>query len=343
MNIKKNIYSSKSSKVWDNVCFNLGEYSYFSSYEMINYYSKYKDIKNISFAVYNDEGAYLALVPLAIFKKNLNFPNDPCPSISVNKNLKESEKRKVYKFCLNEIYQIMKKKKLKTYNFFTHPFQSKIEKNFLILENISFLQKYSKLDKLVNTSIIDLKKDIDRIFTDMSKYHKKNINRSYKKDINFFRYDEFNKKKQNEIFLSFKRQHFINSGKKTRPNSTWLLMKNLLTNKKAQLYFIEYKKKKISYLFVGTNNFFSFGWSQVNDKKFENEIMPRHVLEWEAIKDLKKRGILYYDIGEIYDWHSENISDKQYSISTYKEKFGGTLYPKLYFKLGKNEFKNILK
>ncbi len=71
--------------------------------------------------------------------------------------------------------------------------------------------------------------------------------------------------------------------------------------------------------------------------------MPRHVLEWEAIKDLKKRGILYYDIGEIYDWHSENISDKQYSISTYKEKFGGTLYPKLYFKLGKNEFKNILK
>ena len=110
MNIKKNIYSSKSSKVWDNVCFNLGEYSYFSSYEMINYYSKYKDIKNISFAVYNDEGAYLALVPLAIFKKNLNFPNDPCPSISVNKNLKESEKRKVYKFCLNEIYQIMKKK-----------------------------------------------------------------------------------------------------------------------------------------------------------------------------------------------------------------------------------------
>ena len=209
MNIKKNIYSSKSSKVWDNVCFNLGEYSYFSSYEMINYYSKYKDIKNISFAVYNDEGAYLALVPLAIFKKNLNFPNDPCPSISVNKNLKESEKRKVYKFCLNEIYQIMKKKKLKTYNFFTHPFQSKIEKNFLILENISFLQKYSKLDKLVNTSIIDLKKDIDRIFIDMSKYHKKNINRSYKKDINFFRYDEFNKKKQNEIFLSFKRQHFI--------------------------------------------------------------------------------------------------------------------------------------
>ena len=107
-----------NAKEWEAICKELDENSYFSSHEMINYYCHYENIKNISFVVIDDKNKALALVPLAIYKDNLNFPNDPCPSISINKNLKEYEKKKLLKFCFSEIKKILIDNKLDTYFFF---------------------------------------------------------------------------------------------------------------------------------------------------------------------------------------------------------------------------------
>ena len=68
--------------------------------------------------------------------------------------------------------------------------------------------------------------------------------------------------------------------------------------------------------------------------------MPRHFLEWEAIKYLKNNGFKYYDIGESYTWHQKKISNKQYSISSFKEKFGSRFFPKFIYKLKVSEINN---
>lgn len=342
MKIKKNIILNFSPKTWEKFCSDLGEYSLFSSYELLKYYSQFKNIYDLSFAVTDDENNALALVPIAKYKQNLNFPDDPCPSISIKKEIKESDKRKIYKFCLTEIKKIMDKNKLKNYFFYRHPFQNKISNN-LTLENAFDMLKYSKIKKVRNTSIIDLTKDENIIYENMSKYHKRNLKRSSLSKKNFICSNDFNFNERVQFFFNFKKQHIIDRGKKTRSEGTWKEMLDCLKNDKAILYLVEYEKKYVSYLFVGVNKFFAFGWSQVNDKSIEKDIMPRHFLEWQVIKDLKKRNILYYDLGLIIDWHDKDLNDKLSSISNFKEKFGGSLYPKIYYELNIKDFEKYLK
>ena len=66
--------------------------------------------------------------------------------------------------------------------------------------------------------------------------------------------------------------------------------------------------------------------------------MPRHLLEWNAIKILKQDGIKFYEIGErFYPGKSFNPSKKELTISDFKEKFGGNFYSKIYYNFS---FKN---
>ena len=96
--------------------------------------------------------------------------------------------------------------------------------------------------------------------------------------------------------------------------------------------FIKKRLKDISFLFCGIQNNFSAGWSQVNLEQYEKEYMPRHILEWQAILMLKKFGVKFYEIGErFYKTQSYNPSEKEISISDFKEKFGGIFYPKIYY------------
>ena len=76
--------------------------------------------------------------------------------------------------------------------------------------------------------------------------------------------------------------------------------KNLIKDDLADLFSINYEKKPISYLYCGRYKNFSWGWSQVNLRSYEKEIMPRHMLEWKVMLYYKNIKQSFYEIGIRY-------------------------------------------
>ena len=137
----------------------------------------------------------------------------------------------------------------------------------------------------------------------------------------------------------FKKAHFDMWGKQTRPDASWDSMLKSIIDDEAVLCFLEKNHETISYLFIGYHKKFCFGWSQVNLKKYEKDFQVRHFLEWSVIKFLKKRKFRFYELGErFYKYKGFKPSEKYLSISDFKEKFGGSFYPKVFFESKLNDF-----
>jgi len=98
-------------KEWNKFCKLVGDFSPFTSYELIEYYSAFKGVKNISFAVFNEAHNVVATVPLATYKNLISFGDQPCPSITIDLNLSNSIRKKIYSYIFLEIKKIMSKKK----------------------------------------------------------------------------------------------------------------------------------------------------------------------------------------------------------------------------------------
>ena len=80
-------------------------------------------------------------------------------------------------------------------------------------------------------------------------------------------------------------------------------------------YFIKYK-----------NNVY-YG-SACNDPEFE-KISIGHLIQWNAIKWMKEKGVIYYEIGfqKFFNELTEPSTDKEINISFYKKSFGGFTIP----------------
>lgn len=303
----------------------------------LNYYSAYKNIKNISFTIFY-ENRLVALIPVGLnlntdniefsFGNNLNF----APIFS--KKVTTSIRKKVYTFVFEFLKKKYKLKKLKT-NIQVSPIYFENEKATVSSKNQFELINFSKNYIIHNTLILDLNKNEDELFMNMSKYHRKNINKTSKiKHLNFNILNS-NYKKQLIIkkFKEFKRFHRISAGKITRPKLTWEIMLKKIYDNEADLFYLTYNKKQISYLYCGRFCDFGWGWSQVNIKEYE-KISPRHFLEWNAIRYYKRKNLKFYEIGERFYVQKKFIpTKKELSISDFKEKFGSDKFPKVNFKI----------
>ena len=107
----------------------------------------------------------------------------------------------------------------------------------------------------------------------MSKYHKKNIKKIGAKTLNFVNSLDIDEFKIQQLFDNFKKQHFLTAKKITRPKKTWDLMLECLKNKNSCLTVAKLGEKNISFLYVGFNEYFAFGWSQVNDKTYYHSVI----------------------------------------------------------------------
>lgn len=138
-----------------------------------------------------------------------------------------------------------------------------------------------------------------------------------------------------QYFADFKLAHFISAGRSTRSDESWEIMKQLLLTSQAKLFLVSLCDKAISYLFCGEYLQSCFGWTQVNIDEYETKYSPRHYLEWNAILYYKEKGFLCYELGDIYMTSQafKQPTSKELSISTFKERFGGRLVPKLYWNL----------
>ena len=327
-------YKDISKEEWDIAANNLNGCRWKSTSNQIEYYCNLKKTENLSFLIKDDSNHIIGLVPLALYNdkiKSFSFGGNPCSNALIQKKIDSSRRRKILLFIKDSIEKIAKKKNVKKYIVDSHPIIYHGESNIPEISCKNQFELNFWFGKIIlhNTMIIECSKSLAELENNLSKYRKRDIKRSLKKlKIKAFNY-KCSKSLLDKTFENYQQCHF-RKAKSTRPEKSWQLMKKRIYDNQATL-FVSYlnKSTEISYLYCGHYKKFAWGWSQVNDIKYEKEFRPRHSLEWYAINYYKKNKFLFYDIGERYNLGQNFIpTAKQLSISDFKEKYGAALFPK---------------
>ena len=318
---------------WDLCVKSIKGYSHMHLAYTLDYYLKHEGVRNLSFEVL-EGGECLAIVPLALSKNTLSFGDLPCPSPLVKNNLKESKRRKIFNYIFEIIDDFMRKNNAKKYISYKHPFQSFYSDAGLSGLNLFELQRYFHDVSVNDALIMDLAENVDSIELGFSKYHRRNIKKSEKLGVQCKAIsDDDSLNDIDYYFNEFRAAHFLSSGRETRSNDTWIHMKERIVNGLGNLFVAKVERTNISYLYCGNVDGMAWGWSQVNVKEFERMYMPRHLLEWEAMKYYKRKGEKVYDLGDrLNSTDSIVYSPKELSISDFKEKYGTPVYPKIFYK-----------
>jgi len=334
MSYKLVFFNTFKKKEWNDTLKSMEGNQNFYLWDVIKYYSQFEDIINLSFALFEGKKC-MAMVALAVSKKKKEFAFGPqyCPDPLTSKNVNNYLRKKILSNLRQQILSIGKKYEISKYKVFCHPICFKKNRPKLTSENQFYNLKWSNEFLVHNTIIIDLQEKEDDIWNNFSKYHKRNIKKTSEKKLKFQVIDaKSDKKTIISRFSKFKRAHYLSAGKKTRPDSTWATMEKMIFEGNGILFTINFKNKDISFIYCGVHNKFAWGWSQANLEEFEKDLMPRHFLEWNVIKNFKKMKFKYYEIGErFYHYDDFEPSKKETSISDFKEKFGGKFYPKVFF------------
>jgi len=183
-----------------------------------------------------------------------------------------------------------------------------------------------------NTAVIDMRLSEEELAENLSKYHRRHMKRSQRDGLVVVEYDGQAEGLQ-EVFESYKAAHIKAAGGKVRPNTTYDMMFDYIEQGAARLFVVLLGKEPLGFLYCGEFHHFAFGWSQVNIKEFEKQYSPRHLLEWEAIRSYKRRNFNFYEIGTL--WFGPQIykvpTPKELSISEFKRRYGGVLFPEIFF------------
>jgi len=341
MILAKLMFSEVSDIEWDENIELIDEATHLSASFMLNYFDKFDNvIDNHSFLVINEHKAPMAVCSIGLSEisktREISFNGTPCAVISITRNVTPSERRKIINFSYVEIFKYAINNNVEIIRMLRHPLniisskQNKISAEYMF-ENI----KYNFMYSVDNTLIVDLRTEEDVLLQNVNKYTRQKFRKSLKKGLFVKIYNmEYNSNQLNLKLEEFRMAHLKASGRETRPKSTWISMLEAMEKGNASM-FIAYSDENnpVSYLFCGEYKNAAFGWSQVNVEQYEKEFSPRHILEWEAILYYKRNGFSFYEIGErFYETQMFHRStDKEQSISEFKEKYGTIIYPKIHW------------
>jgi len=345
MNFSCENFNTFTSNKWDKIVNSFDDSTFLHSSIIIKYYCAFnKKIQNLSFLVKDDESKYVAAVVIGITKvkkkNSMSFSDYLCPVPALT-NLNKSKRIKLNDFIWSEIKKIAEYYKISELKFKHYPINNYSIRNSTISSmNIFESLKYLKNIDVTNHLILSLEKSDSELNNNLSKYRKKDIKKSIKENIKIKAIDNKNFKNIEFEMRKFRLAHLKAAGKITRPAETWNYMEKALKKNLAQLFIATKDKNVISYLFCGKYSKSAWGWSQVNKKEYEKKFPVRHYLEWFAVNFFKKNGFVFYDLGErLYSNSLSPVSEKELSISEFKEKYGAEMYPVINFGTSRN-YKN---
>jgi len=288
--------------------------------------------KNFSFFV-SLNGELIAIVPLmiqpiynqweckefAMYDTNIPFP----AYIETKQNI---NKKDINKLIFEHIDNIATDNSVVYSRFFIDPLTDQIlqpkEQHF------SF-SAFGYTDYAISSNILTLKDDEENILRDMRKGHKADVKYAIKMDYNVDIYDRTNITE--EKLLLFKEMHKQDAGRQTRPNESWGDMLEWIKSNHAILFLekIPGSDQYVDGALVITYKNKAYYGSSATMPGFENTRGLGHFIQWGTIRELKRKGIDYYDIGWNFSqgFSQEIASAKESYISRYKAGFGGTIYP----------------
>ena len=326
---------------WSGYLNEIPEAGYHHSWQWMSFISNFTGFtKNLSFLLFEHEEKKLSAICTlavsfnALAKYNeISFGGNYCATPLVA-DVKPNIRRKI----LDEVFQMIQfyanQYNVKKILMIWDPLVRSLINDSSFHRNQFELQRYGLFYVVKNYLSVDLSLPVETLVENISKYHRRHINRSGKKGVTI---KIFNQQYQSslipEYFGMYKKAHFISSGRLTRPQETWDLMRNGLITGEASLFVAFVNAEPISFLYCGEFEGMAFGWSQVNIDEYEVRYSPRHILEWNAILYYKENKFRYYELGARHFTPQpfDIPTNKEISVSVYKERFGGFMLPKIFW------------
>lgn len=344
--------STELNKIdWDKNLDKIGGFSLYHTHDQVNFYTKTSDkIKNISFfCLLNKKPVAFAPLGLTCHKTytSLSFNQYPCHVPIINRNLVPRTRRKIEEYVYKKISNFIIEKKIKYADFFYHPIVSNNELNLDYEDSFSILKYFDVKINSINSSFINLNESIEILENKLQRTLRKEINNKIYEKLNLIIIDKNSDPNKIDNFIDMARYiHFENAKNQTRGIESWEFMKVRVKNGSSTLFFLEFNKNLIAYLWcTEIRELFASAASQASIKdKFYFENSVRFYLEWNAIKFYNKKKFKFYEVGQHYYFNQNwiNVSSKHKKIGLSKLKFGGSIYPRHYFRYenGSNVFNN---
>ena len=308
---------------WSEVLDNSPFISVFHQSSTIEYYSTYFQGENISF-VLTESNKPVAIFPLFAYqdKGEWKISSNGLGIISplfisdIPKRLRKRLEQQII-----EIVEILSSTlKLKKIIIFEH---SSILSNWFLL----WLEK-ADTEILTYQLAIDLRQSIEIIKLDFRKSYKPLVSKSLKEwDVKIC------EEEIDESFEDFRKLHLEVAGKQTRSKESWSIQKKQIVNKEAFLVTVRDGKILIGAgLFNFSRDIGSYSVGAYKRDLFDKPI--GHAVQMVAIEKLKNLGCQIYILGQKATGKS---SEKEVSISHFKEGFAGYVYVQPHLEINMNE------
>jgi len=312
---------------WDYVCNNNNcspvRYTRQWIYDFIEYKKSHGiELINISLVIYSDINP-CGIWPIAYLPGSKNplivYKNGILPPLFLNTLSNKVIKKKV-KECLDFLDKLVSTINGKAWN--------SIE-GFSCCIGISEWQHQAMLRGASLETSHDLYVDLSLSMTEIKKRFRKSfkplIGVGYKEwDVSIMQ--------SNDVLLwnEFVDLHAKVSGRVTRSERTWSLQLECIRNNNAFLICLHDKNKKLigGGLFYITKSFGAYMCGVYERSLFDKPL--GHVVQLQAMIEMKSRGVLWYDIGERpYIADSNSSTDKEKSIAHFKQGFTTHIFPKM--------------
>lgn len=282
------------------------------------------DSINKSFA-YLHEGEIVAIVPLTVdchketSVTEISYGGFGTPIPLVSSKLSQKKYLKLYKniFCrIDEIAQKQDVVRAEFLQTLTYPYHSYF--------NIAL--KYGYSDYSLMTQVIDLTKDETKLWKGLDTNHSRAITKAKKHlEVKIFDYTNINKK----IFDGYQNFYSLIAGKGVRPQTTFNLAYHYLKNNMSIMGIAYCKEKAVGYVIMIYYKEAAYYVTGANVRDF-NLCPIAHVIHWEMMLNLKKKGIKNYESGiqQFGNLIHNYPSLKDINISRFKRGFGGKTIPR---------------
>ncbi|TLM80559.1 MAG: GNAT family N-acetyltransferase [Actinobacteria bacterium] len=325
---------------WDEWVASVPEATHLHSSDFITYLERsYPDAKPLSFALVDERGVAQAICPMAVGRiehagigfVDASFSGEPLGAPAVRRD-SPSSARRAQAEAYAALHALAAEHGAARALLRRHPLSIGVMggADSGIDAFAPLLEGYQAQPQ--NTIVIDLALPEDTLTAELSKYHRRHINRSRRDGVTVERFSGEGAA-TDEMFAGYRRAHFLAAGRVTRPEPSFEWMRCLLAEERASLFVAFVGGQPASFLFCGAFHGLVFGWSQANLEEFTREQPPRHLLEWEAILDSRARGARFYELG--INWSAAQPyyapSDKERSIAEFKRRYGGRLMPEIAF------------
>jgi len=327
----------KNEEEWNDFCLNCSE----AWFRHTTWWQKYilccredSDSENLSFIIRQD-GKIIAIVPLIsqyIYTdhENHEFANydTPCPTIAIKDGISYKQRCEVLDFAFEYIEELAEQTSVSLGKFFIDPLID--ASPYEHFDDFDLL-KYEYYPSVKTTSIIDLTVGSKKVLQQMRKGHKAAVKAAYRDGG--FRVDIFDKSNSADFQSSMgimQNVHFIDAGRKTRSDQSWL---------------VTYEWIKAGYSFLvmifdeNLNEYIAGAWFMTYKQKayygsyatIDTSLLQGRVgyaVQWAAIKYLIEHEYRNYETGwNFYSSYKGEVDDKVLMISRFKHGFGGKKYP----------------